>query len=847
MKKVLLALLMIIPLLIVAAVLLVTEMVLLTPTISVESVQIVDEYQMEVTDINVENFYDGKWYQLYAKVSPKKADNKDVIWSIDLDNATMFNADFDGDIAEVSSDGLVTIHSTGIFDVVCKTVDGGYQARCTFSVKSEVATSAYVVYNAHNSTDIDHKLTMNTDQIIKLDACARPTDVDIDYVAWSSSDTNILTVDSNGIITPKRTGKANVTVRLKSQDNNRDNDIYPAELTDTVEVTVTADVFKVPFYNVCTDEDTATVALSDLAYDTGGITLKSADAAIISTDGSSLEFTSGVGTAVLQKGGKTITVNKYRSGKYLIENADILNNRTLIIGKIPVNINVINVCSGQYAENVEYVITSETDNMVRIDNGGRITALREGAGDSRLGVVVKVNGEMVGALEFTVREAVVYFSLKTDTYGGIARERIYGNHWYTTDSADSLTSTREPLTITRPVELSNDRFIWHIDNNDIASINELGAITIADFDGERKITVTATARDSAYASDRVAKKYVFIARTGINVTSSAQIKAAAEAKAYDIYMQKDITFVSVSQECQLYLYKNMFGNGHMLNWEYATNDEKKNVEGSHILQICGDNLLLRNVRIQSSQLPSDGTFTSKDFSKICVEARGYNTTVQYCQIENAQNCVYSVCNKLTVDGCVLGNTTRASLFTWIDSGEEYLISRNNIFGPCIIPSIGLSNGTDNEADTCTFTIEGFLRIYNWKQSLDTDMLGDIVGSDVPNYQLVNKVLKELINQEINKSKYDPYCYTVNGIRYMHEGMMVAGFMHERRCEITGTLEENGFNMLVFSIKDYGQQLGLDNLKDIYLYGYSDHGAVGPTDPFPALDDATCAELRGENV
>lgn len=49
-------------------------------------------------------------------------------------------------------------------------------------------------------------------------------------------------------------------------------------------------------------------------------------------------------------------------------------------------------------------------------------------------------------------------------------------------------------------------------------------------------------------------------------------------------------------------------------------------------------VLLRNVKIKSSELPKSNTFASKDFVGIGVETKG-NVHVQYCVIENAMYCM----------------------------------------------------------------------------------------------------------------------------------------------------------------------------------------------------------------
>lgn len=832
MKKVLIGLLMVIPLLIVGAVLLITEVVLLTPDIAVTGVEIVDEYQVPVENVEVDNFsYGIQAQQLYAKVIPSKANNKNVKWKID--NASFFNSDYEGEIATVNESGVVTIYSTGSFDVVLTTDDGGFEARCSFLVKSDVATSGYIVYQGKKASELG-EINIKTDSTAKLDACARPTDVDIEMLRWEVvSGKDVVSVDANGIVTPKKAGTAVVKMDIKSFDKKDKNGAVVKRapvISDEITINVSAGEFKVPYYFTVA----STVSLSELGAE--GATLTSADECT-AADGK-LNFSSSKGYAVLTKNGKSITVWKYTDGDILYENFDALKeytvNRAVIIGKIPYTLNCIDAATGEKAEKVHYLSSDTT--VATVDENGKINALSEGTV-----TISATSGGSTCVITLTVKEPVIYFKLATDTKLGIARERVFGTKWYNADG--DLISTREKLKILQPANIDNTRFIWTCDNTDVCSIDETGAISLTDFDGERVITITIVAKESPYTNDSVKSSYTFTVRKGINVVSGVELAKAADLKTDDVFLQKDITFYDTNNSWHVNLHTSLYGNGQLVNWRNSEGDEKNNLEGADIIIMYGKDTLIRNVKIQSSTPPADGSFSSKSFGHKCLEIVGDNITVQYSQFEYAQFCVQVSDVNSKFDGCLFSNSSKFSLFSWCCYENQHCIVKNCIFGISAAPSIGFSCGDANAANTCNLEIQGFCKIYNWKESYSMDLIGSITGDET-----LDNAIKQIVNNELGNSRYDSYCYFNNGVRYMHCGIMLSGFQQECRIKLTGDIEENGYKCLTidFNVIADGSIAMLfgSDLHNCYIYGYGgDSVPIRPLKDTYTLNDETCKMLR----
>ena len=165
---------------------------------------------------------EGENVQLIATVSPKNADNKDVIWS--SSNLS---------IAKVS-DGLVTALKEGKATITVKTDDGGKTATCEVTVNAKTFPV--------ESVSLDKTvLQMTEGEELTLGATIKPSNATNKNVMWSSSNTTVATV-SDGIVNALKEGKATITV--KTDDGGK---------TATCEVTVNAkpkaEALKIEFNN----------------------------------------------------------------------------------------------------------------------------------------------------------------------------------------------------------------------------------------------------------------------------------------------------------------------------------------------------------------------------------------------------------------------------------------------------------------------------------------------------------------------------------------------------------------------------------------------------------------------
>lgn len=175
-----------------------------------------------------------------------------------------------------------------------------------------------------------------------------------------------------------------------------------------------------------------------------------------------------------------------------------------------------------------------------------------------------------------------------------------------------------------------------------------------------------------------------------------------------------------------------------------------------------------------------------------------------------------------IEGTIMSNSSKFTCFSWCAYKNQRVVMKNCVYGQAASPSVGFSSGDDNEEHTCNLDIQGILRIYNWKQDVDLDLVGGITNNDA-----IDNILKEVIQKGLSGKRYEHLFVKDSGVRYMHCGMLFSGLNHENRVTVTGALEENGFDHVEIKLNELvaeispGAAIIVGNLKPVTFYGYTD--------------------------
>lgn len=170
----------------------------ITNTVKSENVAVTDPNAVTGITLNKTelSLNPGSSSTLAATVSPTTASNKSVTWS--SGNTS---------VATVSNSGVVTAVKAGTAVITAKTVSGGKTATCKVTVLDNVPTGVTL-----NKTSAELKKGGKT----TLAATVTPSAAIDKTVKWSSSDRSVATVDSNGVVTGVKGGKATITATTNS-------------------------------------------------------------------------------------------------------------------------------------------------------------------------------------------------------------------------------------------------------------------------------------------------------------------------------------------------------------------------------------------------------------------------------------------------------------------------------------------------------------------------------------------------------------------------------------------------------------------------------------------------------
>ena len=138
----------------------------------------------------------GETAALTATVYPSNAANKAVKW---ISSAP--------DVASVDQTGKITALKPGITTITVETEDGGYTATCNVTV---IDSSIVSVTGVKLSATVAELTIGNSKQ---LTAAISPTNATNKGVTWSSSNTNVASVSSSGVVVAKGEGTATITVK----------------------------------------------------------------------------------------------------------------------------------------------------------------------------------------------------------------------------------------------------------------------------------------------------------------------------------------------------------------------------------------------------------------------------------------------------------------------------------------------------------------------------------------------------------------------------------------------------------------------------------------------------------
>ena len=431
-----------------------------------------------------------------ATVSPSDATNKAVNW-------TSSNTS----VATVDSNGLVTAKSAGSATITVTTIDGGYKKTANVTVSTQTPSTIKV-----QSVSLDRYIvTLETGSKTHLTASIYPSDATNKGVTWTSSNTNVATVDSNGNITGVSPGAASITVKTNdggftatanvSVSNPKPTTVSvtgvslnSSSINTTIGQTIVLSATVAPS-NATNKEVTWTSSNTNVATvdSTGKVTAKSVGNATITVTTKDGNYRASCSVRVitptsgihLSKNETTIYTNKEETLSYLILPEDATN------------------------KNVTW--TSSDPTIATVDNNGKITAKK--AGKATITATV-TNTDYKDTCIVTVEDFISVKEIK------LSKDKL---NLYIGDE-ESLTYTITPNNST------NKTVHWRSDNDDVATVDSNGKIK-AKVEGTANIIIeTEDNKKTSTCTITVTKKIIHVEKVNISKPEKLSIKPKEKLK-----------------------------------------------------------------------------------------------------------------------------------------------------------------------------------------------------------------------------------------------------------------------------------------------------------------------------
>lgn len=436
MKKVLLGILIIIPIIVVLITAAVVNFVSVSAYIAVEGIEITSKTQEEnVTlefaslgggETNINNYVD-------IAVHPTGATNKIIEWSLigikclDSDYEESYRnylsgpennqkvypcvmlVDDNGDECDSNTTGKIKINSY-----------------CQFSAVATIenfSSSVFIIAGGHKPTSVvisSDRNILPTGEKVKLKKEVFPLDSIVERTVWVSSDESVAVVDANGIVTAKRTGKTEITVSVYGEEDS----------------SVTSTAYQVTVENGISFFGNAFCShLTSFSLSEAGITDASSVSGCTIT-GDTLTFD---GThAVISSGERNIDIYLCDEDEIVIENAEFFegvgNN---VIDKDGEKCILNAKYKSVFKEGIPQVTWASSDENIASVNDGIITCNNKG-----IVTITTDCGGKTASCEFMIIETVTTISLITsdeyysDVIGGLAKEVVFASYRYTDSETD---------------------------------------------------------------------------------------------------------------------------------------------------------------------------------------------------------------------------------------------------------------------------------------------------------------------------------------------------------------------------------------------------------------------------
>lgn len=735
MKKVLIGVLILIPIIIVASVLLTTNI------ISKNSYLPVDRVELNENNIEFSLDNGNTIDTLKATVYPRLAKNHNLTWSIEeqhsdipfvyaKDDPCQDCADLSDkelkehidtnhiDIATIDNNGVVTVYGYGSFIVKVTTEEGNKFATCSVKVVGDKVTKIELMpYGSSSKLSEKDVISMDTGERLLVNPIFTPGGARDKTVTWKSADERIVEVDKNGILSAKGAGET--TISVSSNDTG---------IGTSVKVKVNNGVFKGESY--CYTADT-TVNVKNYMNVSDFTSVKVAGGTL-SSDGT-LNFDENATVATVTVNGKTfsaIKVDALSDDDIVFKNYDILLQKLynkngdeveyIVKRGLPIYLEVVyrnpeksgvpevDFSSNDIAPGSPIVNIEQFDQLGKESNVGNVAMIEPNKeGDVKILAKDRTTNKTCSTVELKVVTPVFAINLAlnaTDAKRGVAAETVFGNKIFNADCTETSPYSFY-MDFNYPKDVDFENFEFSTSDESIAKFSdEKGSYNKLVLNDKmpdekkglkNKVIITIKAKYPMYDNMPVVATYVLNVIDGYTVSNETQLKKALHEKkeSVAIYVKDstaggklEVRADNNTDASRITMQEgtSMYGNGFIVCYNEQDMIDRKNDYFNELLKIETSNVHIENtiLRMGYNDPEAKNGLQQWEKSRRCVrilhEIENYDD-------ETKNN---ETINNISFKYCIFENAKTVMEIAGADVNIEGCIFRNSSANSLFIPMSG---------------------------------------------------------------------------------------------------------------------------------------------------------------
>lgn len=734
MKKVLIGVLILIPIIIVASVLLTTNIISKISYLPVDRVELNENY----IEFSLDN---GNTIDtLKATVYPRLAKNHNLTWSIEeqhsdipfvyaKDDPCQDCADLSDkelkehiatnhiDIATIDNNGVVTVYGYGSFIVKVTTEEGNKFATCSVKVVGDKVTKIELMpYGSSSKLSENDVISLDKGERLLVNPIFTPGGARNKTVTWKSADERIVEVDKNGILSAKGAGET--TISVSSNDTG---------IGTSVKVKVNNGVFKGESY--CYTADT-TVNVKNFMNVSDFTSVKVAGGTL-SSDGT-LNFDKDATVATVTVNGKTfsaIKVDALSDDDIVFKNYDILlqklHNKNgdeveyIVKRGLPIYLEVVyrnpeksgvpevEFSSNDIAPGSPIVNIKQYDQTGKESNVGNVAMIEPNKeGDVKIVAKDRATNKTCTTVELKVVTPVVAINLAlnaTDAKRGIAAETVFGNKIFNADCTETSPYSFN-MDFNYPKDVDFENFEFSTSDESIAKFSDekgsYNKLVLKEIPDEKKglknkVTITIKAKYPMYDNLPVVATYVLNVIDGYTVSNETQLKKALHEKkeSVAIYVKDstaggkleisagndtDASRITMQEGTSLY------GNGFIVCFNEQDMINRKNDYFNELLKIRTSNVHVENtiLRMGYNDPEAKNGLLQWEKSRRCVRILH---SIENYDDETKNN---EMINNISFKYCIFENAKTVMEIDGADVNIEGCVFRNSSANSLFIPMAG---------------------------------------------------------------------------------------------------------------------------------------------------------------